>query len=449
MFDVAQFTPRKFSVDVGPFGFATQEYLQQQDDELFRRSSTCTDMSFNECMPPAATSPESYYVDSYTQFLASPAAPVIDNVKLETMDQVQRQQQSASASQSRIRSSGDAPAVQHKHVCKYAFCGWSFKRYEHLKRHMLVHTGERPHVCHYPGCGKSFSRSDNFHAHCRTHNKKNGLQGNHGRRQSRVSKNTTTTASTSSSLASAAAVVAASSSSPSLSTADVTGNVALVPQADHTGSQQQPLSFDPATADYSNALYDHRSPIYQMNESFQYMPSMQQEQGFYGTSEYARVLDNNMMLDPWGSLAASMPYGTRHSHNGVTTGSTAGSNAVQLKSHVCPIPQCQRRFKRLEHLKRHMRIHTLERPFSCTFPNCHKTFSRSDNLSQHMKTHQRHEDRRRRQQQQQQESNMTCSSTTSPVTTSLSAITATPEMHGWSTLSTTDSVNTTSTSVGC
>lgn len=265
MFDVAQFTPRKFSVDVGPFGFATQEYLQQQDDELFRRSSTCTDMSFNECMPPAATSPESYYVDSYTQFLASPAAPVIDNVKLETMDQVQRQQQSASASQSRIRSSGDAPAVQHKHVCKYAFCGWSFKRYEHLKRHMLVHTGERPHVCHYPGCGKSFSRSDNFHAHCRTHNKKNGLQGNHGRRQSRVSKNTTTTASTSSSLASAAAVVAASSSSPSLSTADVTGNVALVPQADHTGSQQQPLSFDPATADYSNALYDHRSPIYQVS----------------------------------------------------------------------------------------------------------------------------------------------------------------------------------------
>ncbi|KAI7880622.1 hypothetical protein K492DRAFT_111613, partial [Lichtheimia hyalospora FSU 10163] len=59
------------------------------------------------------------------------------------------------------------------------------------------------------------------------------------------------------------------------------------------------------------------------------------------------------------------------------------------KSHVCPVPQCQRRFKRLEHLKRHMRIHTLERPFSCTFPNCHKTFSRSDNLSQHMKTHQR------------------------------------------------------------
>ncbi|KAI8072023.1 hypothetical protein BDF21DRAFT_309942, partial [Thamnidium elegans] len=59
------------------------------------------------------------------------------------------------------------------------------------------------------------------------------------------------------------------------------------------------------------------------------------------------------------------------------------------KSHICPVSQCQRKFKRLEHLKRHMRIHTLERPFGCSFPNCHKTFSRSDNLSQHTKTHQR------------------------------------------------------------
>jgi uncharacterized Zn-finger protein len=64
-------------------------------------------------------------------------------------------------------------AVPHKHVCHFNYCGWSFKRYEHLKRHMLVHTGERPHVCHFPGCGKSFSRSDNFHAHYRTHTKKN------------------------------------------------------------------------------------------------------------------------------------------------------------------------------------------------------------------------------------------------------------------------------------
>ncbi|KAI7904160.1 uncharacterized protein BX663DRAFT_400863, partial [Cokeromyces recurvatus] len=61
---------------------------------------------------------------------------------------------------------------QNKHLCTFPKCLWSFKRFEHLKRHMLVHTGERPHVCPHPGCGKRFSRSDNFHAHFRTHEKK-------------------------------------------------------------------------------------------------------------------------------------------------------------------------------------------------------------------------------------------------------------------------------------
>lgn len=77
------------------------------------------------------------------------------------------------------------------------------------------------------------------------------------------------------------------------------------------------------------------------------------------------------------------------------------STDKQVRSHVCPVIECQRPFKRLEHLKRHMRIHTLERPFTCNYPGCHKTFSRSDNLSQHMKTHQRREENTRGQQQQQ------------------------------------------------
>ncbi|PHZ11922.1 uncharacterized protein RHIMIDRAFT_183005, partial [Rhizopus microsporus ATCC 52813] len=54
-------------------------------------------------------------------------------------------------------------------VCGYQQCQWSFKRYEHLKRHMLVHTGERPFACEHPGCTKSFGRSDNLRAHYRTH----------------------------------------------------------------------------------------------------------------------------------------------------------------------------------------------------------------------------------------------------------------------------------------
>ena len=68
------------------------------------------------------------------------------------------------------------PGSNNKHPCKFPTCGWSFKRFEHLKRHMLVHTKERPFICEFQGCDKSFSRSDNFSAHLRTHTKKSSMQ---------------------------------------------------------------------------------------------------------------------------------------------------------------------------------------------------------------------------------------------------------------------------------
>ncbi|KAF2205225.1 STE-domain-containing protein [Delitschia confertaspora ATCC 74209] len=60
------------------------------------------------------------------------------------------------------------------------------------------------------------------------------------------------------------------------------------------------------------------------------------------------------------------------------------------KSHSCPIPSCGRMFKRLEHLKRHVRTHTQERPYVCSL--CNKAFSRSDNLAQHRRTHEPRQD---------------------------------------------------------
>lgn len=60
------------------------------------------------------------------------------------------------------------------------------------------------------------------------------------------------------------------------------------------------------------------------------------------------------------------------------------------KSHSCPIPMCGRLFKRLEHLKRHVRTHTQERPYVCSL--CNKAFSRSDNLAQHRRTHEANPD---------------------------------------------------------
>ncbi|KAK5822385.1 hypothetical protein F5H01DRAFT_258799, partial [Linnemannia elongata] len=160
-------------------------------------------------------------------------------------------------------------STANKHPCKFPTCGWSFKRYEHLKRHMLVHTKERPFVCEFQGCEKSFSRSDNFSAHLRTHTKK---------------------------------------------------------------------------------------------------------------SMHMRKFDRHLMMDSNNSF---MPV------NNPNVGGHVRGLGGPSKNHCCPVPGCMKRFKRLEHLKRHTKTHTLERPFVCTNSGCNKRFSRSDNLSQHIKTHQR------------------------------------------------------------
>jgi transcription factor STE12 len=65
---------------------------------------------------------------------------------------------------------------------------------------------------------------------------------------------------------------------------------------------------------------------------------------------------------------------------------TSASNTPG-KGFTCPLIPCGRVFKRLEHLKRHVRTHTHERPFGCD--RCPKRFSRSDNLTQHHKTHEK------------------------------------------------------------
>lgn len=64
-----------------------------------------------------------------------------------------------------------------------------------------------------------------------------------------------------------------------------------------------------------------------------------------------------------------------------------GSADATGKSHSCPLLSCGKQFKRLEHLKRHLRTHTMERPFICQ--KCKKRFSRSDNLSQHLRVHEK------------------------------------------------------------
>jgi hypothetical protein len=194
---------RKYSVDVGPFGFNSTNSASMipavnavVQEEFYRRHSTCSDMSMddyahgtdhfgflahadmgqNHSMHGSLPSPPRVdHRSNFSQFEAHPNEQFYQEHPPH-MHHLQNQMHHSEHVQNSQSSQSKRKPTGNRHVCKYPYCGWSFKRYEHLKRHMLVHTGERPHVCNYPGCGKSFSRSDNFAAHYRTHTRRAMMQ---------------------------------------------------------------------------------------------------------------------------------------------------------------------------------------------------------------------------------------------------------------------------------
>jgi hypothetical protein len=80
-------------------------------------------------------------------------------------------------------------------------------------------------------------------------------------------------------------------------------------------------------------------------------------------------------------------YNQPHQQDGSSSGSGSSSNQYPPVTSF-PCTECDKQFKRSEHLKRHIRsVHSNIRPFHCKY--CEKKFSRSDNLAQHLKTHYR------------------------------------------------------------
>lgn len=74
-----------------------------------------------------------------------------------------------------------------------------------------------------------------------------------------------------------------------------------------------------------------------------------------------------------------------------------GSHLPRIKplEYKCKKPGCHGRFKRQEHVTRHMKSHLNEKAYVCWVPSCGRAFSRGDNLSAHSKTHSKRSGRNR------------------------------------------------------
>jgi uncharacterized Zn-finger protein len=63
----------------------------------------------------------------------------------------------------------DVPEESKAFKCTSTDCNRNFNRADNLRRHMRVHTGEKPYACSWPGCDKRFAQSGAAKEHLRVH----------------------------------------------------------------------------------------------------------------------------------------------------------------------------------------------------------------------------------------------------------------------------------------
>lgn len=72
----------------------------------------------------------------------------------------------------RSKSRSKKTVNDDKKIHECPLCHMKFQRPEHVKRHMLSHSSEKPFKCPEPNCGKRFNRNDNLKQHLRNIHKK-------------------------------------------------------------------------------------------------------------------------------------------------------------------------------------------------------------------------------------------------------------------------------------
>lgn len=175
------------------------------------------------------------------------------------------------------------------------------------------------------------------------------------------------------------------------------GNYGMAPMQGFSTSSASATSIhmDPNAASYNASAYavpeiDQKPYITQQGGwQVPYLPVLHDPQNYAQSHAYAMAGTSQPLpyaVPPVAGTKRTFSQSTQESEYAQdSAGSDTGSASAPGRMFQCPLETCGRLFKRLEHLKRHVRTHTQERPYTCTY--CGKAFSRSDNLTQHVKIH--------------------------------------------------------------
>lgn len=277
-------------------------------------------------------------------------------------------------------------------ACQYPGCFWSFKRSEHLKRHMTVHTRERPFLCTYPDCNRGFSRSDNLNVHYRTHFEPSSTCNRELKYEDVLKRQASSPTTSVPSLKKNKhhfvsqklpklknTTFSSGDRLPSISQNDSCNKITL-PSIDQIAGR-----FKHAIELESNVLYSRpeftRDKVDLYSKPYNHLTPLEQ---------LANVASFSFMV-PVKPALESENFISRPSKDSDSKliWNDIDDEGRPIKYYVCQFKGCNMKFKRSEHLTRHRLVHTMERPFSCTHPGCNKAFSRADNLRQHTRIHTR------------------------------------------------------------
>lgn len=140
-------------------------------------------------------------------------------------------------------------------------------------------------------------------------------------------------------------------------------------------------------------------PKFRVKDEYMTMETNNQKTNMAATLQYLTLLNNLQAPIPKSEESSSLsdcpdnitpphsPNSIIWSDNSSTSTNSQTSNPIKQRTHICPYPECNKRYFKSSHLKAHIRVHTGERPYVCKWDNCCKSFSRSDELSRHFRTH--------------------------------------------------------------